>query len=554
MTFPFEHIQDFLFLAQENFLSAKQEAELNTLQLWFITGASLMLVALVLWQILANNRRARLERTIKQTQEDAIKILEHSRKQASTEAEAIRKEALIQAKETAISQRDAEMAKLEGFRQEILKSKERLDAREDAFAERFADYQRRVAELDSRDEAGKAERQRLEEEREELDRERQRNSSELQRISGLSAEDARAELMEAMRNSLVGEQAAMLKRMQDETTEELRSRGRQVMLTAMERYAGEEVASVATLIVSLPSEEMKGRIIGRDGRNIRALEAATGTNILVDETPQSVVVSCFDPIRRMVAKRVLEKLIQDGRIHPSRVEELVEATRAEFEEELQKAGQAAAERFQILLPPQIHKLLGILKYRTSFSQSVLVHSIEVASLAGTIAAELGLDQSLAQRAGLLHDIGKAVDHERKGTHAALGADILKRAGEDPAVVNAVAAHHDEVDKTEPYAVLVQICDTISAARPGARSESTEFFVQRLENLERIGNSFPGVECCYATQAGRELRVVVKPSQVSEEEATILAHDLARKIEAEMRYPGQIRVSVLRETRATEYAL
>ena len=554
MTFPFEHIQDFLFLAQENFLSAKQEAELNTLQLWFITGASLMLVALVLWQILANNRRARLERTIKQTQEDAIKILEHSREQASTEAEAIRKEALIQAKETAISQRDAEMAKLEGFRQEILKSKERLDAREDAFAERFADYQSGVAELGSRDEAGKAERQRLEEEREELDRERQRNSSELQRISGLSAEDARAELMEAMRNSLVGEQAAMLKRMQDETTEELRSRGRQVMLTAMERYAGEEVASAATLIVSLPSEEMKGRIIGRDGRNIRALEAATGTNILVDETPQSVVVSCFDPIRRMVAKRVLEKLIQDGRIHPSRVEELVEATRAEFEEELQKAGQAAAERFQILLPPQIHKLLGILKYRTSFSQSVLVHSIEVASLAGTIAAELGLDQSLAQRAGLLHDIGKAVDHERKGTHAALGADILKRAGEDPAVVNAVAAHHDEVDKTEPYAVLVQICDTISAARPGARSESTEFFVQRLENLERIGNSFPGVECCYATQAGRELRVVVKPSQVSEEEATILAHDLARKIEAEMRYPGQIRVSVLRETRATEYAL
>lgn len=554
MTFPFEHIQDFLFLAQENFLSAKQEAELNTLQLWFITGASLMLVALVLWQILANNRRARLERTIKQTQEDAIKILEHSREQASTEAEAIRKEALIQAKETAISLRDAEMAKLEGFRQEILKSKERLDAREDAFAERFADYQRRVAELDSRDEAGKAERQRLEEEREELDRERQRNSSELQRISGLSAEDARAELMETMRNSLVGEQAAMLKRMQDETTEELRSRGRQVMLTAMERYAGEEVASAATSIVSLPSEEMKGRIIGRDGRNIRALEAATGTNILVDETPQSVVVSCFDPIRRMVAKRVLEKLIQDGRIHPSRVEELVEATRAEFEEELQKAGQAAAERFQILLPPQIHKLLGILKYRTSFSQSVLAHSVEVASLAGAIAAELGLDQSLAQRAGLLHDIGKAVDHERKGTHAALGADILKRAGEDPAVVNAVAAHHDEVDKTEPYAVLVQICDTISAARPGARSESTEFFVQRLENLERIGNSFPGVECCYATQAGRELRVVVKPSQVSEEEATILAHDLARKIEAEMRYPGQIRVSVLRETRATEYAL
>lgn len=554
MTFPFEHIQDFLFLAQENFLSAKQEAELNTLQLWFITGASLMLVALVLWQILANNRRARLERTIKQTQEDAIKILEHSREQASTEAEAIRKEALIQAKETAISLRDAEMAKLEGFRQEILKSKERLDAREDAFAERFADYQRRVAELDSRDEAGKAERQRLEEEQEELDRERQRNSSELQRISGLSAEDARAELMEAMRNSLVGEQAAMLKRMQDETTEELRSRGRQVMLTAMERYAGEEVASAATSIVSLPSEEMKGRIIGRDGRNIRALEAATGTNILVDETPQSVVVSCFDPIRRMVAKRVLEKLIQDGRIHPSRVEELVEATRAEFEEELQKAGQAAAERFQILLPPQIHKLLGILKYRTSFSQSVLAHSIEVASLAGAIAAELGLDQSLAQRAGLLHDIGKAVDHERKGTHAALGADILKRAGEDPAVVNAVSAHHDEVDKTGPYAVLVQICDTISAARPGARSESTEFFVQRLENLERIGNSFPGVECCYATQAGRELRVVVKPSQVSEEEATILAHDLARKIEAEMRYPGQIRVSVLRETRATEYAL
>ena len=413
--------------------------------------------------------------------------------------------------------------------------------------------QDRLAELDRRDAANKAEANGLEEIRRELARQKEKNFAELQRIAGLDIDTARKELLETLQFSMETERSQMIRRMQEEARQELLHAGREIMINAMQRYAGDCAFEHTTTTIPLPNEEMKGRIIGREGRNIRTLEAATGTNLLVDETPQAVVISCHDPVRREVARLVLEKLVSDGRIHPTRVEEVVEKTRQELEQEIDKTGQEAADRLDIRLPQNLIHLLGTLKFRFSFSQNVLTHSIEVASMAGAMAAELGLDEMKARRAGLLHDIGKAVDHEVEGTHASIGAELLRRAGEDSVVVNAVAAHHEEQEKASAIAVLVQICDTLSAARPGARAETTEFFLHRLEDLERIGTSFDGVESCFAVQAGRELRVMVKPEEISEEGAVVLAREMAERIESEMRYPGQIRVSVIRETRVVDYA-
>jgi len=322
----------------------------------------------------------------------------------------------------------------------------------------------------------------------------------------------------------------------------------------MQRYAGDCAYERTTSTIPLPNEEMKGRIIGREGRNIRTIEAATGGNVLIDDTPEAVVISCFDPVRREIARITMERLVADGRIHPARVEEIVAKVRRDVEAEVAKAGQDAVTQLGVTrLRQNIVQLLGRLKYRYSFSQNVLMHSMEVASMMGVIAAQLGLDERKARRAGLLHDIGKAVDHEVEGTHAAIGADLLKRAGEEEDIVNAVAAHHEEVEKTSLMAILVQICDTLSASRPGARSETTELYLKRLEQLETIGNSFDGVETCFAIQAGRELRVIVQPEKISEDRATVLAREMAERIEKEMRYPGQVRVSIIRETRAIDYA-
>ncbi len=554
MTYHLSNIlTDCLVLAQDSFLNPEQEAELNTLQLWFITGGILLLVLLVLWQVLVINRGGRLEKKTKEAQADAERLLESSRENALAEAEGIRMNAELKAKETMVSAQAAAEALMTERRKEIAKMEERLTSREDSLAEKLGLLQERLAELDKRDAANKEKAAALDEIRATLDKEHAKNVAELTRISGLDVETAKKELLEELRQSMQVERATMIRRQQEEARQELQTEARQVMIAAMQRYAADCVFEHTTTAVPLPNEEMKGRIIGREGRNIRTLEAATGTNLLVDETPNAVVISCFDPIRREVARLVLEKLINDGRIHPSRVEEIVEKTRQELGQEILKTGQDAAERFALPLPQNLITLLGTLKYRFSFAQNVLAHSIEVASMAGDIAAELGLSRIQAQRAGLLHDIGKAVDHEVEGTHASIGAEILRRSGEDPLVVNAVAAHHEEVEKESPIAVIVQICDTISAARPGARSETTEFFLRRLEDLERIGNSFPGVDNCYAIQAGRELRVLVKPDKVTEEGTVLLARELAERIESEMRYPGQIRVSVIRETRVVDYA-
>ena len=438
-------------------------------------------------------------------------------------------------------------------RGELAKAEERLAAREDSLEQKLGLLQERLTELDKRDTANKDEALRLESVRIALVEKEKNNQRELQRIGGLTAEEARKEILDSLQESMRAERAAMIRRQQEESRQALLKDAREIMVSAMQRGASDCVYEHSTTTIPIPNEEMKGRIIGREGRNIRSIEAATGTNLLVDESPQSVVISCFDPVRREVARLVLEKLISDGRIHPSRIEEIVASTHEELLQEILKTGQEASERFGLIFPQNITQLLGTLKYRYSFSQNVLAHSIEVATMAGSIAAELGLDQTMAQRAGLLHDIGKAVDHEMEGTHASLGAELLRRAGEDAIIVNAVAAHHEEVEKTSALAVIVQICDTLSAARPGARAETTELFMRRLENLERIGNSFPGVDNCYAIQAGRELRIMVKPSVVSDEEAVVLARNVAERIETEMRYPGQIRVSVIRETRVHDYA-
>ena len=326
------------------------------------------------------------------------------------------------------------------------------------------------------------------------------------------------------------------------------------MISAIQRYAGDCTYERTTATIPLPNDEMKGRIIGREGRNIRALEAATGVNILIDDTPEAVVISCFDPIRKETARRLLEKLISDGRIHPTRIEELVKKIRKEIDDELFEYGEKAVLDASVQgVPKALLPLLGRLHFRFSFSQNVLKHSIETAAFMGAIAAELGLDEQKARRIGLFHDIGKAVDHEVEGTHAAIGADILRKYNEAKDVINAVAAHHGEVEGTSVYAALTNACDALSASRPGARSETTELYLKRLEQLETIANDFPGVESCFALQAGREIRVVVQPEKINENQAQVMARDICGRIEKEMNYPGQIKVTIIRETRSVEYA-
>ena len=381
-----------------------------------------------------------------------------------------------------------------------------------------------------------------------------RQIDELERITELDRESAKTLLLEKLKGEVENECGILIRNIVDEAKQKAERESQRLLVHAIQRYAGECTYERTTATIPLPSDEMKGRIIGREGRNIRALEAATGVNILIDDTPEAVVISCFDPIRKEIARRLLEKLISDGRIHPTRIEELIKKIRKEIDEEVFDAGEKAVLDCGVQgVPKQIITLLGRLQFRFSFSQNVLKHSIETAAFMGTIAAELGLDEQKARRIGLFHDIGKAVDHEIEGTHAAIGADILRKHNEAKDVINAVAAHHEEVEGTSIYAVLANACDALSASRPGARSETTELYLKRLEQLENIANEFTGVESCFALQAGREIRVVVQPEKISEAQAQVLSRDICGRIEKEMNYPGQIKVTVIRETRSVDYA-
>ena len=493
--------------------------------------------------------------------ENARKEAAAIKAEAEKDANMIREKADLEAEKTRNRAAEQRIAAKEKFdnevserRRELQRAEERLTAKEDNVDKKMEQLESRVSDLDRRDKELRNRQEKLNNDQAALTAKAQQQLKELERIAGMSQEEARDILLARLEECLEQDRGTLIRRFQEENKQKLQADAQEIMVNAMQRYAGDCAYERTTSTIPLPNEDMKGRIIGREGRNIRTIEAATGVNVLIDDTPEAVVISCFDPVRREIARITMERLVADGRIHPARVEEMVNKVKKEVENEIQKAGQETVAQLGITrLRPNIINLIGRLKYRYSFSQNVLMHSIEVASMMGAIAASVGLDERKAKRAGLLHDIGKAVDHEVEGTHAAIGAELLKRAGEDEDIVNAVAAHHEEVEKTSLMAILVQICDTLSASRPGARSETTELYLKRLEQLEEIGNSFEGVENCYAIQAGRELRVIVQPEKISEDRAAVLAHDMAERIEKEMRYPGQVRVSVIRETRAVDFA-
>jgi ribonuclease Y len=478
------------------------------------------------------------------------KILDDARK----EAEAIKKEARVQSKEQLFLLKQEFEKETQERRQEINQIERRLLQKEDHLEKKAAALDEREAELNRRQKLTDQLEKELTEKQEEYQRLLAEQNARLEQLAGMTAAEAKDLLLKTVEREVRIDAARLVKRIDTEAREMADRKAKEIIALAIKRYASDYVAEQTVSVVPLPNEEMKGRIIGREGRNIRALEAATGVDIIIDDTPEAVILSAFNPIRREVARRSLERLIADGRIHPGRIEEIVEKVSQEMEASIREAGEEAAFDTGVHgLHPDLIKLLGKLKYRTSYAQNVLQHSIEVCYLCGIMAAELGLNEKQAKRAGLLHDIGKAVDHEAEGVHALIGAELAKRYGESPKVVHAIAAHHEDVPTESVLAVLVQAADTLSGARPGARREMLETYIKRLEALEKIARSFNGISKSYAIQAGREIRLIVESDKVSDEEAALLSREVAKKIERELTYPGQIKVTVIRETRAVDYA-
>jgi ribonuclease Y len=492
---------------------------------------------------LAESRIANAERASEQ-------IVEEARK----EADSIRKEAVIQAKDMVLEAKSDWEKESRELRRELQVQEKRLLQKEE-------NLDRKIVQLDDREsDLGKREKGLLQQEEHLKSREQEAASlileqrTRLENISGLKSEEAKQQLMAAMESEARHDSAKRIKEIEDEARESADKKAKEILALAIQRYAGDFVAEKTVSVVPLPSDEMKGRIIGREGRNIRAIEAATGIDLIIDDTPEAVIISGFNPVRREVARLALERLITDGRIHPARIEEVVSKATQDVDNAIREAGEQATFDVGVHgIHPEIIKLIGRLRYRTSYGQNVLQHSLEVAFLCGIMASELGLNVKQAKRAGLLHDIGKAVDHEIEGSHAVIGADLARKYGEAPPIVHALAAHHEDEKPESILAVLVQAADALSGARPGARREMLETYVKRLEELERIGTSFRGVTSCFAIQAGREIRVMVSSDEVTDAQAHVLAKDVARKIEDEMTYPGQIKVNVIRETRAIEYA-
>jgi len=481
---------------------------------------------------------------------EADRIIQESR----GKADALLKEASLEAKDRLLKMKNEFDNETKETRSELKKQERRLIQKEENIDRKTESCERRekeVARLEKDIEARVEQISRQEKEYDDLLGEQKKQ---LERISALTAEQAKELLLRAMENEARFEGAKMIKRIESEAKEEADKKAKKILATAIQRYAADYVAERTVTVVQLPSDEMKGRIIGREGRNIRALEAATGIDVIIDDTPEAVILSGFNPIRREVARQSLMKLIADGRIHPARIEDVVKKVGEEIESAIKEAGEQAAFDLGVHgISSELVKYIGQLKYRTSYSQNVLQHSIEVGFLCGIMAAELGLKEKLARRMGLLHDIGKGIDHEVEGPHALIGSRLAKKHGESQQVVNAIAAHHEDVAPATVYDVLVQAADGLSGARPGARKELLENYVKRLEDLENIANSFKGVESAYAIQAGRELRVIVESNKINDEEAILTSRDIVKKIEEVLTFPGQIKVTVIRETRAVEYA-
>ena len=466
---------------------------------------------------------------------------------ALKEAEAKKRESLLEIKEESIRSKNELDKEIKDRRAEMQRNERRIQQKEE-------NIDRKTEAIERKEQSLAAKEENLAKMKEEVARLNEERIQELERISGLTSEQAKEHLLKIVEDEVKLEEAKLIKDMEFRAKEESDKKAKEYVVNAIQKCAADHVSEATISVVQLPNDEMKGRIIGREGRNIRTLETMTGVDLIIDDTPEAVILSGFDPIRREVARIALEKLIVDGRIHPARIEEMVEKAQKEVENMIKEEGEAALIEVGVHgIHPELVRLLGKLRFRTSYGQNVLRHSIEVAQIAGLLAAEIGLDVRVAKRAGLLHDIGKAVDHEMEGSHVQLGTDLCKKYKEAPVIINAVEAHHGDVEPTSLVAVIVQAADAISAARPGARRDSLETYTTRLRQLEDISNSFKGVDKSFAIQAGREVRVMVVPEAVTDADMVIMAHDIAKKIEDEMEYPGMVKVSVIRESRVTDYA-
>jgi len=513
------------------------------MQTVIIIIATLLISAVIFIPVGVLIRKKIAESKIRSAEFEAQNLID----KAKVEIENMKKEEIIRSKEEVLRIRNELDQEIKERRGDIQAQEKRLIQKEENLEKRASAYESKEKELERKYTENEAQRQ-------ELENLYNKQMEELQRISGLTVEEAKKQILDTLEEEVTNEKANLLRELDAKAKEDADKNARELIGYAIQKCAADHTSETTVSVVSLPNDDMKGRIIGREGRNIKTLETLTGIDLIIDDTPEAVIISGFDPLRREVARIALEKLIEDGRIHPAKIEEMVEKAKEEVEASIKAEGERAAFESGVNnLNPDLIKILGKLKYRTSYGQNVLNHSIEVSNLARIMAEELGVNPKIARRAGLLHDIGKALDHDMEGTHVEIGVDLLKRYKENPVIINAVEAHHGDVEPKSLEAILVQAADAISASRPGARRETLETYIKRLEKLEEIADSFEGVEKSFAIQAGREVRLVVKPEKVSDSEMVVMAREVAKRVESEMEYPGQIKVNVIRETRAIDYA-